>query len=140
MRRRDGGLVAGWALGIALAWWISGPLLVSARGWKALTDVSPRTACYVERATFYPFAPVAGLLCSALVTFLEVHGVIAPLRPRTLPLPRMPFDGKTTQLIIGEEHNQDGFLRADEAQVRPPMWGGPSRAERQSAGQAFPRL
>src|SRR5262245_10968550 len=108
MRRRDGGLLAGSALGLCVAWWVSGPVLASAQGFRVLREVSPRTACYVEGADFYPFGPVAGLLCAGVVTFLEVHGFIAPVRPRKLPLPKFPFDARTTQLIIGEEHHQDG--------------------------------
>ena len=108
MPRRKLALVIGWALGSCLAVTMTALVMPASPGWPALVQASPRTAAFVGAATALPLPAVCGLLASGLVTFLEVHGVIAPVTPKTIPLPPMPFDPKTTQLIIGEEHNPDG--------------------------------
>jgi len=98
------------AAGRAPAW------LASLTGWTALAVAEPATAHYVTGLVLLPLPIVGAILASALLTFAEVHGVAGPQRRRRRPLPKYPFDPGTTQLVIGETHDQDG------SQSEQPGW------------------
>jgi hypothetical protein len=106
--RRDLALFIGWSLGIFAGSSLLSHALPSAAGWDEFVQASPRSAEYVRCAVAYPLPMVAALVVSGLMTFLEVHGVLPPARPGARSLPPIPFDSAKTQLILGEEHNQDG--------------------------------
>jgi hypothetical protein len=82
--------------------------LAAAHGWQELLAHEPVTARYVSSLLLLPLPVVGAILASALLTFAEVHGVSSPQRGRRRPLPTYPFQPATTQLVIGETHQQDG--------------------------------
>jgi hypothetical protein len=55
-----------------------------------------------------PFPFACALAVAAALRFLRVHGLVGGGQEDSGRLPRYPFDPSTTQLVIGEIHNQDG--------------------------------
>src|SRR5262245_30386623 len=104
MSRRHLALCIGSSLGYWIGQGVRGWALPAADGWMALAAAAPRSARYVQEAILLPFPIVSAVLSFAVVTFLEVHGVLKTARPRRQRLPPLPFDPNKTQLIIGEEH------------------------------------
>ena len=76
--------------------------------WIAVTATEPRTAHYFAAVVLLPLPLVGAILACAFVNFAEVHGFASVQRRRARPLRPYPFDPTTTQLVIGETHDQDG--------------------------------
>jgi hypothetical protein len=83
-------------------------VLRGAPGWPDVVRQEPETALWVLRGVALPFPFVSGLIGWGFVTFLEVQGWMSAHRRTQSPLPAYPFDPDTTQLVLGELHNQDG--------------------------------
>src|SRR5512138_3435767 len=107
MSRREWIPCLGAAAGLLVAWHAA-EWLGQSPGWAALATGEPRSARYLVALVALPAPAVVAILASALITFAEVHGIARPQRRRHRPLPAYPFAPRTTQLVIGETHQQDG--------------------------------
>lgn len=88
--------------------WAALVTLHSASGWPELIHASRDAARYVLLASTIHAPVVAAMASSAVVKFLEVSKILPPPAKQFGPLPFFPFDPRTTRLILGEEHNDDG--------------------------------
>jgi len=107
MSRREWVACLGAAAGLIAARRVPA-LLAASAGWPEMVAGEPATAHYVAGLLLLPLPVVGAIIACALLNFAEVHGVAGPQRGRRRPLPPYPFDPHTTQLVIGETHNQDG--------------------------------
>jgi hypothetical protein len=107
MSRREWVACLGAAIGLFAARRVPALLAISS-GWPEMLAHEPTTAHYVSGLLVLPLPVVGAIIACALLNFAEVHGVAGPQRGRRRPLPPYPFDPRTTQLVIGETHQQDG--------------------------------
>ena len=107
MSRREWLTCLGAAGGVLLAAH-AGRWLAASPGWAELWTAEPRSAHYLLALLVLPVPAVLAILASGLGTFTEVHGLARPQHRRHRPLPPYPFSPRTTHLVIGETHEQDG--------------------------------
>jgi hypothetical protein len=107
MSRREWVACAGGILGLLAAHRVPA-WLAACDTWPAVVAKEPATAHYVTVLLVLPLPFVVAILAGGLLNFAEVHGMAGPQRGPRRPLPPYPFDAQTTQLVIGEQHHQDG--------------------------------
>ena len=107
LSRKGLALVAGMVAGIWLGNYVVADL-ESLPEWTDLVTQAPQAAAHLRYASLAPFPFVMSVLFTGLLTFFELHEVINPEKPHMHTLPPYPFDPTKTQLILGEEHEQNG--------------------------------
>jgi TraM recognition site of TraD and TraG len=83
-------------------------VLHRATGWPELVAASRAAARYVWFATVIQVPITGAMVAAGVIQFLEVRQVLPPPPRDWKPLPPYPFDANKTQLVLGEEHDEDG--------------------------------